>query len=124
MKSAYLVIAHGSRDQKANKAFFDFLGKFRKKFPNRFVQGAFLEIAEPGIEKGLEACVAQGAVAVYILPMMFFAGRHAKEDIPRFIEDAKSRHPETDFHYASPLADHPLMLELLKKQAKALENKK
>lgn len=124
MKSAYLIIAHGSRDAKANEDFFGFVSKFRKKFPKKIVRGAFLEIAKPGIEEGIEFCADQGAEEIFVLPMMFFAGRHAKEDIPHRIREAKEKYPQIDFHYASPLADNPFMLELLKKQAKTLEKKK
>lgn len=120
MQPAYLVIAHGSRDREGNQAFFDFLEKFRKAYPRRHVEGTFLELAKPSIPEGIEACVARGAKEIFVLPLMIFPGRHVKEDIPRFIQEAKAKHPEVDFHYSGPLADHPLMLELLEEKAKTV----
>ena len=123
MKSAYLVIAHGSREAEANQAFFEFLERFRKAYPQRLVEGSFLELAKPAIPQGIENCIARGVTEIIILPMMFFPGRHVKEDIPRSIEEAKARHPEVDFHYAGPVSEHPLLLSLLEEKAKQAKGK-
>ena len=123
MKSAYLVIAHGSREAQANQAFFEFLDRFRKAYPERLVEGAFLELAKPAIPQGIEKCLSKGASEVIILPMMFFPGRHVKEDIPRFIEEAKAKHPEADFHYAGPVSEHPMLLSLLEEKARQTKGK-
>lgn len=113
MLSAYLVIAHGSREQNSNEDFFSFLERFRAALPGHLIEGAFLECAPPSIPDALEKCASRGAGEICVIPFMLFSGRHVKEDIPRFIQEAKSRHPEIDFHYASPLADHPAMIGLL-----------
>lgn len=112
-KSAYIVIAHGSREKEANLAFENFIRIFRKAFPRRTVYGAFLGMAKPSIPESLEKAFRQGAQSIMILPLMFFPGRHIKEDIPKFIADAKLKHPELDFHYAGPVAAHPMMAQLL-----------
>lgn len=122
-KSAYVVIVHGSRDPEANEGFEVFLNKFRQAFQDREVYGAFLELVKPSIPEAIEKAIQEGATEVFILPMMFFPGRHVKKDIPAFIQEAKAKHPAVDFHYASPVADHPLMLELLKEKAKAAGKK-
>jgi len=120
MKSVYLVIAHGSREEEGNRAFFEFLEKFRRCYPHRKVDGAFLGLAKPSVPEALAKCLEEGAKEIFIIPLMLFPGRHVKEDIPRLIEEAKARHPRVDFHYAGPLADHALMLELLEAKAKTL----
>jgi sirohydrochlorin cobaltochelatase len=124
MNTAYLIVAHGSREDEANVSFFGFLDQFRKVFPKRFVQGAFLELAKPTIPEAIETCIAQGVNQIVVMPLMFFPGRHVKTDIPGFIEDAKSRHPEIDFHYSGPLCHHPMMLALLEEKAKSLLREK
>ncbi len=119
----YLVIAHGSREQEANQAFFDFLERFRKKYLERKVQGAFLELAKPSIPEAIEQCVSEGTTEIVVMPLMFFSGRHVKTDIPQLIQEAKTRHPEVDFHYTGPLAEHPMLLELLEDKAKSILKK-
>ena len=124
MPSAYIIIAHGSRKQEGNEAFFEFVNKFRKAFPRRKVQEAFLELAKPSIPEAIEKSIAQGADELFIIPMMLFPGRHVKEHIPAFIEAAKDKHPQVDFHYARPLSDHPGMIKLVADKAKSLKGKK
>ena len=121
MHSAYLLIAHGSRDPQANQAFFEFLEKFRRAYPGREVEGAFLELAKPGIPEGIEKCIREGANQIFVIPLMLFPGRHVKEDIPRFIQEAKAKYPEVDFHYAGPLSEHPAMLAFLEEKTKTMK---
>jgi sirohydrochlorin cobaltochelatase len=113
-KNAYIVIAHGSREVKANTAFEGFVRVFRKTFPKRQVYGAFLGMAKPSVPDSLEKAIREGAGNIFILPLMFFPGRHIKEDIPKMIAEAKMKHPQVDFHYAGPVAEHPMMSKLLK----------
>ena len=124
MKSAYVVIAHGSRDKKANQAFFEFLESFRRVCSGKKVEGAFLELAKPSIPEALERVIRSGAYEVFILPLMFFPGKHVKYDIPSFIQEAKAKHPAVDFHYAAPLAGHPMLLKLLKSKALSMRKKR
>ena len=103
-KSAYLVIAHGTRDREGEKAFFHFIEEFRAAFPQRRVEPAFLELCRPNIPEGIDACIQGGAEEIFVLPLMLFPGRHVKEDIPRQIQEAKGRYPHVDFHYSGALA--------------------
>lgn len=116
MKSAYMIIAHGSRAKQSNEAFFTFLEKVKKACPKRFIQGAFLELAKPSIPEAVDLCVAEGAEEIFVIPLMFFPGRHVKEDIPKFIQEAKEKYMNLDFHYAGPIADNPALVDLLKGQ--------
>lgn len=122
-KSAYIVIVHGSREAEANRAFEAFLKKLAAKAKSRKIYGAFLELCKPSIPEALEAALSAGAREIFILPMMFFPGRHVKQDIPRFVQEAKAKYPDAYFHFASPLADHPLMVKLLADKAKKVKNK-
>ena len=124
MKTAYLVIAHGSREKSANKDFFVYLEHFRKAYPKRLVEGAFLEIANPSIPEGIENCIAGGAEEIIVIPLMFFAGRHVKQDIPNLIQTAKTKYPKTDFHFAGALTEHPLMIKVLEAKAQAVKKNK
>ena len=120
-KSAYLIIAHGTRDPEGKKALGEFLKKFRAAYPHRFVEGAFLSLAKPTIPEAIECCVRQGSEQIFVIPLLFFPGRHAKEDIPRIIQEAKNKYPEIDFHYASPLSENPEALTLLEERMKTLK---
>ena len=125
MKSATLVIAHGSREEKANRDFFHFLENFRRLYPHRSIHGAFLELAKPSIPQAIEDCISSGARELFIFPLMLFSGRHVKEDIPQAIEEARARHPQVDFHYGRPLSDRPQKLfEMIEEEASSLARMK
>ena len=132
-KSAYLLIAHGTRDKEGEEAFFRFVAEFQRSFPRRNVQASFLELSHPSIPEGIEACVKSGAEEIFVLPLMLFPGRHVKQDIPGQIQEAKARHPQVDFHYAGALAvrsrkgkgtrrSEPKMFEILLGKISALED--
>lgn len=123
-KAAYIVIVHGSREDDANRSFNDFLKKLAAKLSSRKIYGAFLELCKPSIPEALEQALSAGAREIFILPMMFFPGRHVKKDIPSYVEAAKAKYPDADFHFASPVADHPLMVKLLEDKAKKVKKKK
>ena len=106
-KSAYLLIAHGTREKEGEKAFFQFVEEFQRSFPHRNVQPAFLELSRPTIAEGIESCIQAGAREVFVLPLMLFPGRHVNQDIPHQIQEAKRAYPHVDFHYAGALALHP-----------------
>ena len=125
MRAAYIVIAHGSRDSEANQAFKGFLEEFRRAFPSRSAEGAFLELAAPSLKDAIAGSVDRGAEEIFIIPWMLFSGRHVKKDIPQMIQEAKQKFPQVDFHYAGPLCEHPGMLSLLEDKLNSFsENKK
>jgi sirohydrochlorin ferrochelatase len=121
--SAYLIIAHGSKESQATDAFWSFIEQFRAGFPGKRVEGAFLEISKPSIPEGIEKCIAGGAREIFVIPMLLFPGRHVKQDIPAFIADAKDKHPEVDFHYTGPLSDHPALVQLVEENARTSKKK-
>ena len=121
-KTAVLIIAHGSREKESNEAFLALVEKFRRTSSSApEVVGAFLEISSPDIPTGIEECLASGAREIFIIPLMIFSGRHVTKDIPAFIQEARTKHNGILFHYGTPLADQPLMLELLKAQVVSLK---
>ena len=113
MLSAYLVVAHGSREPSSARDFFDFLDRLRPFCPGRAVRGAFLELSRPAVAEAIEGCISEGIRQIFVVPLMLFAGRHVREDIPRAIEEAKAKHPDVDFHYTGPLAEEPAVAKLL-----------
>ena len=116
-KTAYVVIAHGSRETGANRDFLGLVKRLKARLKGA-AWPAFLELAKPLIPEAIDGAVERGAREIVVLPLMFFPGRHARKDIPALIEAAKERHPEVDFHYAGPLGEDPLLIKLLGQKAK------
>ena len=124
MRSAYLIIAHGSRERQSNRAFLELVEKFQKAFPQRKVAGAFLELAKPSIPAGIAQCLQSRATEIFVIPFMLFPGRHVKEHIPQFIEEARAKYNTVDFHYAGPLSDGPGLLRILEEKISEIRHQK
>lgn len=123
MKKALIVIAHGSREASSNDSLFEFLERFKRRYDERLVQPAFLELAQPLIPEAIDRCAAQGAEDIMIVPLMFFPGKHVKKDIPEIIEKAKMKHPQIDFHYAGALSEHSGLFQIIQDKAEGKNGK-
>lgn len=114
-KRALLLVAHGSRLPEANVEVAELADRLREASGGRYeiVTHAFLEIAEPDIPTGIDACVAQGATQLRILPYFLAAGRHVRDDVPTLLEQARERHPDVLMHLCTHLGAEGSLPELL-----------
>lgn len=117
MTTALLLIAHGSREPEANADLHHAVAALRDR-GRAVVEGAFLEMAEPDIDKGASRCVAGGARRVVLVPYFLSAGVHVRRDLAAARERLAARFPEIDFYLAEPLGRHPLLLEVLEERAR------
>ena len=121
MKTALLLIAHGSRREEANDDLYHVVGHLRGRGEHPVVEAAFLELAEPDIEQGAARCVAQGAERVLLLPYFLSAGVHVTRDLTEACRKLASYHPHVEFRLAEPLGRHPLLLQVLLERARQAE---
>lgn len=105
MKTAILVVAHGSPVAKANEDLFDLVEQVRERSGYEIVEAAFLERARPSIPEGMDACVRQGAGRVVVLPFFLLLGAHVVEDLPRLVEEARERYSGVEFVLGRHLGD-------------------
>ncbi|CAN5258548.1 CbiX/SirB N-terminal domain-containing protein [soil metagenome] len=110
---ALLLIAHGSRRAEAN-ADLDWLAdaiRHRQRFD--LVKTCYLELAEPTIAAGGEACVTAGATTVAMLPYFLSPGVHVREDLIAARDELAAKFPAVTFTLAEPLGRHPLLVEIV-----------
>ncbi|WP_147804198.1 sirohydrochlorin chelatase [Alkalicoccus halolimnae] len=108
-----LLIGHGSRDEEGIAQFHQMVKKVKEELPYFPVSYCFLELAEPDIQSGVEACVKEGAEEIIALPVILSKANHYKLDIPKELEQAGKKYPETRIHYGEHLGAHPLLVEVL-----------
>ena len=117
---ALLLVAHGSRLPEANTEVARLTERMREASGDRFeiVTHAFLEIAEPDIPTGIDACIAQGAAQLWVLPYFLAAGRHVRDDVPALLAQARERHPQATIYLCEHLGAEAglpgLLLRLIK----------
>jgi len=108
---AVLLVDHGSRRPEANEALASAAEALRRRLPDRVVQCAHLEVAQPDVARGIDACVESGATDIAVLPWFLAPGRHTSEDLPRLVAASAARHPGLRVAIAPPLGSHPALLE-------------
>ena len=95
---AILLIDHGSVRTEANEMLAGMAKLLQQMVGDDvLVQYAHMELAEPSIAQGFDACVAGGATEVVAFPYMLSPGKHSTRDIPRMVADAAAAHPNVKF---------------------------
>lgn len=95
-----LLIGHGSRNPNGNQQIAEWSAKYQKLHPNWRIEVCYIEFAEVLLAEGLDKA-AIDADTVLVLPLILNAAGHIKSEIPQFIDEARSRHPQTTFIYGS-----------------------
>jgi sirohydrochlorin ferrochelatase len=117
MRTALLLIAHGSRQDEANADLHHVVAEMRRRGGYDPIEASFLELAEPGIDEGGARCVAAGAERVVLLPFFLSAGVHVRRDLTEARRRLAARFPQVDFRLAEPLGPHPLLIEIVAQRA-------
>ncbi|MDO9309815.1 MAG: CbiX/SirB N-terminal domain-containing protein [Deltaproteobacteria bacterium] len=112
MKTAILMMAHGSRIAEANDAAREVAAMVKEMTGFEIVEVAFRELHQPDIQSGIDACVARGAQRVLLMPYFLFMGAHVQHDLPEEIEEAKKRHPALIMEMGGHLGAHRKLAEI------------
>ena len=121
MKTALLLIAHGSRNAVANDDLFAIAEELRQAGFYAIVEASFLELAEPTIGIAGERCVSQGAKRVILLPYFLSAGVHVRRDLQEHRDRLMQQFAGVKFVLAEPIGRHPLLTEVVMQRAMEVE---
>ena len=119
MQRALLLVDHGSRREEANAVLVQVAEMIRRLSGFPVVHYAHMEIAEPTISQGFDACVADGARQIIVHPYFLAPGAHYNEDIPRLVGEAAAKHPEVHWTITKPLGIHPKLCEVVLERIEA-----
>src|SRR3972149_10986254 len=103
MKKALLIVDHGSRRKESNLLVQDIARMMQQRFRLSIVHYAHMELGEPTLQQGFEACVADGAEEVIVHPYFLGPGLHVTTNIPHLVKEAANRHPRVAFRITKPL---------------------
>nr|WP_155111340.1 sirohydrochlorin chelatase [Metabacillus mangrovi] len=115
-----MYICHGSRVKKARDEAVAFIEKCSRQIAVPIQEICFLELAEPDISSGIEACVKQGAEQIAVIPVLLLTAAHAKSDIPEELEKALKKHPDVEISYGAPIGVQGSMAEAVLEQTAPL----
>ena len=113
MKQALLIVDHGSRRAGSYELLREVAGVMRERFGLSIVHYAHMELVEPTIQQGFDACVADGAEEVIVHPYFLGPGHHVTTGIPALVKQAASRHPWVACRITKPLGVHSKIGEII-----------
>ncbi|HEX2547505.1 MAG TPA: CbiX/SirB N-terminal domain-containing protein [Ramlibacter sp.] len=117
MARAIILFGHGSRDPLWRLPMESVATRLRTQATGVPVRCAYLELQEPGLPAATADLVAGGAREITIVPMFLGTGRHAREDLPRIVDELRSAHADVAFVLQPAVGEDPRVLELLAKIA-------
>ena len=113
MKTAVIIVGHGSRSAGADETVKRVATEVKKIGSCEIVEYAFLQHVSPAPHDALEHCIRQQAKKIVIVPFFMQPGAHVMNDIPEFVEKAKKQHPDLEIRMTEFVGSHPLMTEIV-----------
>jgi sirohydrochlorin ferrochelatase len=113
MKTAVIILGHGSRGDGNDAAVKRIVAAIRESGAGDIVEYAYLQYVQPTPEEALDRCIQQGAKKIVIVPYFMQAGVHVTMDIPAFLEKAKKQYPTLDIRVTDFVGAHPLMEQIV-----------
>ena len=107
-----LAIGHGTRNDRGRQTFLEFVATYQQLDTSRPVIPCFLELTEPNIQQGIEACVQQGFTEITALPILLFAARHNKFDVTNELDRAIAPYPQLKINYGRHFGITPKIIQL------------
>lgn len=120
MKTALLVMVHGSPKPQANADMFRVVEVVKGRGEFDLVEVGFMECNEPTIPEAVESCVEQGAERIVAVPYFLHTGTHVADDLPTLLEEAQARHSHVQFAMGRYLGASSRLTEILADRAGAL----
>ena len=115
---AILLVDHGSVKSEANQMLDCVANLLRSMVgPEVLVRAAHMELADPLIPAGVDACVQAGATELVVFPYMLSPGKHSTRDIPRIVAEATRRYPTLTVRVTPAFGVHAKLAEVIAERA-------
>ena len=123
MKEGILLCGHGSRRKSGTDAFKKMVAALKERYSDYEVDYGFLEFSHPLYEAAIERMYQKGVRKIYALPVILFAGSHAKNDIPYEMNTIQSYYSDLTINMGRHIGVSTFLLDLAKKRIEQEENK-
>ncbi|MBL4746595.1 MAG: sirohydrochlorin chelatase [Flavobacteriaceae bacterium] len=114
MKKGILLCGHGSRTKTGTDAFKKMVTILKNRYTDYEVDYGFLEFNHPLYEAAVERMYQKGIRDIIALPVILFAGSHAKNDIPYELNTIQSYYPDLRIRMGKHLGVSTYLLALSK----------
>ena len=118
-----ILLAHGAGDPRWADPVRAVAARAASLAPGLAVRCAFLERMAPDLTGAIGEVVLLGSRRIAVVPLFFGQGKHLREDLPRQLEHARTRHPDCEITLAPTLGEAPEVIELLAQLAVHFSNR-
>ncbi|UUC91813.1 MULTISPECIES: sirohydrochlorin chelatase [Comamonas] len=112
-RAGLILLAHGSRDplwRQPIEAVHQLLQAMQPGLP---CICAYLDACAPDLPAATQTLIAQGVKHLIVLPLFLGTGKHAREDIPRLLDELRRQHPGCRFDLQTAAGENPRVTALL-----------
>jgi sirohydrochlorin ferrochelatase len=120
VKTAVILLGHGSRAAEGNTALADVAGIINE-IGGVEVIPAYLQFCSPSLSESLKKAAADGAGKIIVVPYFLYSGNHVTQDIPEELETLKREHPEVEIIMTDNLGAHRKLAEIVLERIKGIE---
>lgn len=100
-----ILFAHGARDPEWAEPFRDISKRIAATRDDLAVRLAFLEFQTPTLADVIADLAASGHTSIHIAPLFMAQGGHLKNDVPKLLAEARSRHPALKLELLPAIGD-------------------
>lgn len=116
MKTAILLLGHGSPRKEANESLERTAAMVKLAGGYDLVKAAFMEFGKPDIQTGAKQCIDEGVERIIFMPYFLYMGAHVSKDLPAEMEEAKKKYPNVKMIMTEPLGEDPKLAEIAVKR--------
>ena len=118
-RTGLILLAHGSRDALWRQPIEAVLKAVQQTHPQSLAACAYLEACAPDLPTAARGLVEAGATHITVLPLFLGTGKHAREDIPKLVQEIRDTHPQVTVELEPAVGEHPRVTALLAELALA-----
>ncbi|MGH8764800.1 MAG: sirohydrochlorin chelatase [Burkholderiales bacterium] len=104
---AIVLFAHGARDPQWAQPFRQLVAELGERLPGERIVLAYLELMQPSLPDCAAALYVDGVRQLRVVPVFFGVGGHLKDDLPKIVEDLKTRYVDLQITVEPPIGEQP-----------------
>ena len=108
-----VLLAHGSRDPLWRAPLEALAQRIRLLAPATPVACAYMELCQPDLETAAGALVQAGARQLRVVPLFLGLGKHAREDLPRLLQQLQARFADIPCSLQAAVGEDARLLDTL-----------
>lgn len=110
---AVVLFGHGSRDPLWRQPMDAVAACMRQLAPEVQVRCAFLELTEPDLPTAAAELAGLGVASISVMPLFLGLGRHAREDLPKLVEQLRQRYPHIAISLQPAVGEDAQVIKLM-----------